>query len=78
MSLDISLPLANRRDGLFDSQREIAGLLYSANRVMSEWNSGEDMRKQIRRLLRRATSMVNGGYRDLVRSRYYERNFEQS
>lgn len=60
------------------SQRKIAELLYSSCRVRSEWNSGEDMRKQIRRLLRRATSMVNGGYRDLVRSRYYERNFEQS
>jgi hypothetical protein len=60
------------------SQRRIAELLYSPHRVQSEWNSREDMRKEIQRLLRRAASMVNGQYLDLVRSRYYERNFEQS
>lgn len=48
------------------SQREIAEFLYSPERVETEWSSSEDMRKKIKRLLKRAKFLVEGGYRGLI------------
>jgi hypothetical protein len=48
------------------SQRKIAEFLYSPERVETEWSSSEDMRKKIKRLLKRAKFLVEGGYRGLI------------
>jgi len=55
------------RDGA--SQREIATVLFGADRVDHDWNGSSDsLRSRVRRMVREARSMALGGYRQLMRS----------
>jgi hypothetical protein len=54
------------RDGA--SQREIAAILFGADRVGRDWNGASDsLRSRVRRLVREARAMACGGYRQLMR-----------
>ncbi|MES2255541.1 MAG: DUF2285 domain-containing protein [Pseudomonadota bacterium] len=49
------------------SQREIAIALYGADRVKSLWNDPRShMRDRVRRIIRRARFLLNGGYRSFL------------
>lgn len=55
------------RDGA--SQREIAAVLFGADRVGRDWNGASDsLRSRVRRLVREARGLARGGYRQLMRS----------
>ncbi|WP_067736038.1 DUF2285 domain-containing protein [Novosphingobium naphthalenivorans] len=50
------------------SQREIAQVLYGAERVASDWHDGSDfLRSRVRRLAAEARRLAKGGYRFLMR-----------
>ena len=56
------------RDGA--SQREIGAALFGDDRVAQDWNHGSDsLRSRVRRLVRDAREMAQGGYRHLMRRR---------
>lgn len=66
------LLLLRVHDALADgaSQREIARALYGDTRVAREWHGRSDsMRSRVRRLVRDAVTMADGGYRRLLRDR---------
>lgn len=48
------------------SQREIAAALFGHDRVAAEWRPDSELRAQVRYLLQRGRSFVEGGYRDLL------------
>lgn len=52
------------------SQREIGAILFGDLRVAQDWNDVSDsLRSRVRRLVREARTMANGGYRHLMRWR---------
>ena len=54
------------RDGA--SQREIGAALFGDERVGHDWSDGSDsLRSRVRRLVREARDMAQGGYRQLMR-----------
>jgi len=50
------------------SHRDIADVLFGAERVARKWNSDSELRARVRHLIKRAEYYVNGGYRDLTRT----------
>ncbi len=51
------------------SWRETAVDLYGAKRVAANWNADSWMRSRVRRRGKKARSLMEGGYRDLVAGR---------
>jgi hypothetical protein len=52
------------------SQREIASVLFGAERVEADWlGTSESLRSRVKRLVRDARAMARGGYRSLLRRR---------
>lgn len=52
------------------SQREIASVLFGAERVESDWGgTSESLRSRVKRLVRDARLMARGGYKSLLRRR---------
>jgi len=52
------------------SQREIAAVLFGDARVRQDWRGASDsLRSRVRRLVRGARSLAQGGYRELLRRR---------
>jgi hypothetical protein len=50
------------------SQREIAEALFGISRVRRDWcDAGGHMRDRVRRAVRRGRTLMNGGYRSLLR-----------
>jgi len=50
------------------SQREIAAVLFGSERISSDWRTVSDsLRSRVRRLVREARRMVDGGYRGVMR-----------
>jgi hypothetical protein len=50
------------------SQREIAAVLFGAERVKADWTGSSDsLRSRVKRLVRDARSLAQGGYRTLLR-----------
>ena len=64
------IQLLRVHDALADgaSQREIGAVLFGKARVAEDWNDRSDsLRSRIRRLIREAKILAQGGYRDLMR-----------
>lgn len=64
------IQLLRVHDALADgaSQREIGAVLFGAQRAVEDWNDRSDsLRSRIRRLVREAKALAQGGYRDLMR-----------
>ena len=51
---------------LFRSQREVAAALFGSERVEAEWQPDSELRAQVRYLIQRGRSFMEGGYRDLL------------
>ncbi len=52
------------------SQREIGAILFGDERAVQDWNDGSDsLRSRVRRLVREARTMAQGGYRKLMHRR---------
>jgi hypothetical protein len=51
------------------SHREIAVALFGADSVARAWHADSELRARIRYLVRRASALMNGGYRRLLRGR---------
>ena len=69
--IDRWLVLLRVHDALSDGarQREIACALFGAARVQSEWSGASDsMRSRVRRLVKDARAMAQGGYRHIMQS----------
>ncbi|WP_443020042.1 DNA -binding domain-containing protein [Sphingobium sp. Cam5-1] len=68
--VDRGIRLLRVHDALADgaSQREIGAVLFGEARVTEDWNDRSDsLRSRIRRLVREAKALAQGGYRDLMR-----------
>lgn len=49
------------------SQREIAVVLFGAQRVQADWSDpGDHLRDRVRRAIRRGRALMNGGYFDFL------------
>jgi hypothetical protein len=48
------------------SQREIAAVLFGSEVVTERWHSDGELRARVRYLIRRASALMNGGYRRLL------------
>lgn len=48
------------------SHRDIAVDLFGTEAVEAEWNAGSWMRSRVRRRIRKALNLMNGGYRELL------------
>lgn len=48
------------------SQREVAAALFGSERVEAEWQPDSELRAQVRYLIQRGRSFMEGGYRDLL------------
>lgn len=48
------------------SHRDIAIDLFGADAVKAEWDAGSWMRSRVRRRIRKALYLMNGGYRELL------------
>jgi hypothetical protein len=48
------------------SQREIAMVLFGADVVAEKWHADGELRARVRYLIRRASALMNGGYRQLL------------
>jgi hypothetical protein len=51
------------------SQREIAVVLFGSEVVTEKWHSDGELRARVRYLIRRASALMNGGYRRLLVAR---------
>jgi hypothetical protein len=51
------------------SQREIAVVLFGADLVAQKWHADGELRARIRYLIRRASTLMNGGYHRLLHGR---------
>jgi len=61
--------LDGRRAGA--SYRDIAIVLFGAQRVGRDWNrDGDHLKNHVRRLVKRGEALVDGGYKRLLRQRF--------
>lgn len=70
--IERGIQLLRVHDALADgaSQREIGAVLFGEARVAEDWNDRSDsLRSRIRRLVREAKALAQGGYRELMRRR---------
>jgi len=51
------------------SYREIAVVLFGANRVKRDWSNGDHLKNHVRRLVKRGEALVGGGYRRFLQMR---------
>jgi hypothetical protein len=69
--IERGIQLLRVHDALADgaTQREIGNTLFGEARVAEDWNDRSDsMRSRVRRLVREAKALAQGGYRELIRS----------
>jgi len=48
------------------SHRDIAVDLFGAEAVQAQWDAGSWVRSRVRRRIRKALDLMNGGYRELL------------
>lgn len=71
--IERGIQLLRVHDALADgaTQREIGAVLFGKVRVAEDWNDRSDsLRSRVRRLVREAKTLAQGGYRDLMRRRH--------